>query len=195
MCVEQNWVSFVLPKWLTHCRSWNQLHKNIFHVLAFLLFIASMLLRLIRVHISHSNCTNYLVTDSGLGTFRTLYGLALCTTTTNHHRVVKKTDLKCCFKSNAAIQVKWLIKYQQANLPLPWNHLVHYSSGVIFSNGNIWKQQRRFALSTLKYFGFGKKSLEPVILDEFTHCAEKIKAYKGEHCTQKQFLTEEINNL
>uniref|UniRef100_A0A3B5LR47 Uncharacterized protein n=1 Tax=Xiphophorus couchianus TaxID=32473 RepID=A0A3B5LR47_9TELE len=52
------------------------------------------------------------------------------------------------------------------------------SSGVIFSNGNIWKQQRRFALSTLKYFGFGKKSLEPVILDEFTHCAEEIRAYK-----------------
>lgn len=67
---------------------------------------------------------------------------------------------------------------------LPPNHPLHYSSGVIFSNGNIWKQQRRFALSTLKYFGFGKKSLEPVILEEFTHCAQEIRAYKGKHYTE-----------
>uniref|UniRef100_A0A673ANH6 Cytochrome P450 2J2-like n=1 Tax=Sphaeramia orbicularis TaxID=375764 RepID=A0A673ANH6_9TELE len=46
--------------------------------------------------------------------------------------------------------------------------------GLVFSNGNTWKQQRRFALSTLKYFGFGKKSLEPVILEEFTYVAKEI---------------------
>ncbi|KAI9547603.1 hypothetical protein NQZ68_014869 [Dissostichus eleginoides] len=51
--------------------------------------------------------------------------------------------------------------------------------GIVFSNGNTWKQQRRFALSTLKYFGFGKKSLEPIILDEFSYCAKDIKSYNG----------------
>ncbi|GLD50271.1 cytochrome P450 2J6-like protein [Lates japonicus] len=47
---------------------------------------------------------------------------------------------------------------------LPLVDDVAHGQGVVFSNGNIWKQQRRFALSTLKYFGLGKKSLEPVIL-------------------------------
>uniref|UniRef100_A0A3B4Z470 Uncharacterized protein n=1 Tax=Stegastes partitus TaxID=144197 RepID=A0A3B4Z470_9TELE len=56
----------------------------------------------------------------------------------------------------------------QLPLPLEMTH----GRGMIFTNGHVWRQQRRFALSTLRYFGFGKKSLEPVILDEFTHCAE-----------------------
>uniref|UniRef100_A0A3B4X561 Cytochrome P450 2J6-like n=2 Tax=Seriola lalandi dorsalis TaxID=1841481 RepID=A0A3B4X561_SERLL len=51
--------------------------------------------------------------------------------------------------------------------------------GVVFSNGSIWKEQRRFALSTLRYFGLGKRSLEPVILDEFTHCANEFRGNKG----------------
>ncbi|XP_017262782.1 cytochrome P450 2J6 [Kryptolebias marmoratus] len=67
--------------------------------------------------------------------------------------------------------------------------------GVIFSNGNIWKQQRRFALSTLKYFGFGKKSLEPVILEEFTHCAEEIKRYKGKPFNPHLVINYAVSNI
>ena len=37
--------------------------------------------------------------------------------------------------------------------------------GVIFSNGNYWRQQRRFLSKNLKDFGFGKSSLE-TLLDE-----------------------------
>uniref|UniRef100_A0A673AJ53 Uncharacterized protein n=1 Tax=Sphaeramia orbicularis TaxID=375764 RepID=A0A673AJ53_9TELE len=51
---------------------------------------------------------------------------------------------------------------------------IFHGLGVILSNGHMWKQQRRFALSTLKYFGFGKKSLEPMILEEFTYVAKEI---------------------
>lgn len=57
-------------------------------------------------------------------------------------------------------------------------------SGVILTNGHSWKQQRRFALSTLRYFGFGKKSLEPVILNEFAYFAKEIRSFDGKQWTQ-----------
>ncbi|KAM4574935.1 cytochrome P450 2J6-like [Fundulus diaphanus] len=67
--------------------------------------------------------------------------------------------------------------------------------GVIMSNGNIWKQQRRFALSTLKYFGFGKKSLEPVILDEFTHCADELRSHKGKPVNPHLIINNAVSNI
>ncbi|XP_041912202.1 cytochrome P450 2J6-like [Alosa sapidissima] len=54
------------------------------------------------------------------------------------------------------------------------NHL-----GVVTSNGYLWRQQRKFALFTLKSFGVGKKSLESAILDEFTHLSRDIEELDG----------------
>ncbi|XP_042337574.1 cytochrome P450 2J6-like [Plectropomus leopardus] len=56
---------------------------------------------------------------------------------------------------------------------------MYHGLGLLLSSGNLWKQQRRFALSTLRNFGLGKKSAEQIILDEFTFCAEDFKRYKG----------------
>ncbi|XP_051802860.1 cytochrome P450 2J6-like isoform X9 [Acanthochromis polyacanthus] len=67
--------------------------------------------------------------------------------------------------------------------------------GVLFSNGHIWRQQRRFALSTLRYFGFGKKSLEPVILEEFTHCAEEFRSYKGKPFNPHLVVNNAVSNI
>ncbi len=39
-------------------------------------------------------------------------------------------------------------------------------SGLLFNDGEAWKSHRRFSLKTLKDFGFGKKSLESVLLEE-----------------------------
>uniref|UniRef100_A0A3Q1HK00 Uncharacterized protein n=1 Tax=Anabas testudineus TaxID=64144 RepID=A0A3Q1HK00_ANATE len=66
---------------------------------------------------------------------------------------------------------------------------------IIFNNGNIWKQQRRFALSTLKYFGLGKKSLESVIRDEFTHCAKVFSDYKGKPFNPHLTLNNAVSNV
>ena len=41
-----------------------------------------------------------------------------------------------------------------------------YLIGVVFSDGKRWNEQRRFALHTLRDFGFGKMALEDSIRDE-----------------------------
>ncbi|KAG5275643.1 hypothetical protein AALO_G00122960 [Alosa alosa] len=51
--------------------------------------------------------------------------------------------------------------------------------GVVTSNGYLWRQQRKFVLFTLKYFGVGKKSLESAILDEFIHLSRDIEELDG----------------
>lgn len=78
---------------------------------------------------------------------------------------------------------------------LPSQRDVVHELGVIFSNGNIWKQQRRFALSTLRYFGFGKKSLEPIILEEFTHCAKDFNSYKGKPFNPHLIINNVVSNI
>ena len=45
--------------------------------------------------------------------------------------------------------------------------------GIISSDGQLWQEQRRFALKHLKDFGFGKAGLEGVIQEE----AEEITKY------------------
>ncbi|KAM9385826.1 cytochrome P450 2J6-like [Pholidichthys leucotaenia] len=72
---------------------------------------------------------------------------------------------------------------------------VTHGRGVISSSGHNWKQQRRFALSTLRYFGFGKKSLEPVILDEFAHLAKEFQSYEGKPFNPHTSLNNAVSNI
>ena len=42
------------------------------------------------------------------------------------------------------------------------------TGGIVFSTGEHWKEQRRFAMRTLKEFGVGKTATQTIINDEIT---------------------------
>ena len=50
---------------------------------------------------------------------------------------------------------------------------------LIFNDGEGWKSQRRFALKTLKDFGFGKKGLEGVLVEEADRMGDYFREQDG----------------
>ena len=55
--------------------------------------------------------------------------------------------------------------------------------GILTADGDVWQSRRRFALKTLRDFGFGRKGSEGIILQEAT----MLMDYMKENCLGKKF--------
>ncbi|XP_066548419.1 cytochrome P450 2J4 isoform X3 [Amia ocellicauda] len=77
----------------------------------------------------------------------------------------------------------------------PINKRLCKGLGLISSNGHTWRQQRRFALSTLKYFGVGKKTLETSILEESRFLYEAITNEQGKPFEPHNILHNAVANI
>jgi len=62
------------------------------------------------------------------------------------------------------------------------------------SQGPLWSEQRRFALRHLRDFGFGKTSMEGLIMSEVNELVNWIKQKRGEPVTLHRRFTLAIVN-
>ncbi|XP_029028179.1 cytochrome P450 2G1-like isoform X1 [Betta splendens] len=67
--------------------------------------------------------------------------------------------------------------------------------GLIISNGERWRQLRRFTLTTLRDFGMGRKGMEEWIQEESKHVRDHIETFKAKSFDPTFLLSCTISNV
>ncbi|XP_017344207.1 cytochrome P450 2K1 isoform X3 [Ictalurus punctatus] len=67
--------------------------------------------------------------------------------------------------------------------------------GILFSNGENWREMRRFSLTTLRDFGMGKKISEEIIIEETHYLREVIEEFQGNPFDTSQPLNYATSNV
>ncbi|KAL2080018.1 hypothetical protein ACEWY4_023811 [Coilia grayii] len=78
---------------------------------------------------------------------------------------------------------------------IPIFHDFNKGHGILFSNGETWKQMRRFALSTLRDFGMGRKVIEEKIQEETQYLVEVFQQLSGAAFDTAQPVNYAVSNI
>ncbi|CAM4334780.1 unnamed protein product [Leuciscus chuanchicus] len=77
----------------------------------------------------------------------------------------------------------------------PILHDFNQGYGILFSNGENWREMRRFALSNLRDFGMGKKRSEENIIEETQYLKKEIEKFEGKTFDTTQPVNLSVSNI
>ncbi|CAB1350115.1 unnamed protein product [Coregonus sp. 'balchen'] len=72
---------------------------------------------------------------------------------------------------------------------------INQGHGVLFANGDSWREMRRFALTNLRDFGMGKKGAEEKIIEEIPYLIELFEKHKGKAFDTTQPVNYAASNI
>ncbi|XP_069599974.1 cytochrome P450 2U1 [Ranitomeya imitator] len=79
---------------------------------------------------------------------------------------------------------------------VPLVTIITKRKGIVFAKyGPIWRQQRRFSHSTLRHFGLGKLSLEPIIIEEFKYVKTEMSKFGNKGFSPFQIINNAVSNV
>ncbi|KAG2461424.1 cytochrome P450 2J2-like [Polypterus senegalus] len=79
--------------------------------------------------------------------------------------------------------------------PAIYDRIYYKQTGVALSNGYTWKEHKRFALTTLRNFGVGKKSLESIIMEEAKFFVEAFEEERGQPFNPHFTINNAVSNI
>ncbi|XP_065336675.1 methyl farnesoate epoxidase-like, partial [Cloeon dipterum] len=72
------------------------------------------------------------------------------------------------------------------NMLTPRHEIINKISGVFFSEGERWRNQRRFTLRHLRDFGFGRRTMDQYIQEEFNVLVAEVEKLAMENPGQQE---------
>ncbi|CAL8288559.1 unnamed protein product [Boreogadus saida] len=77
----------------------------------------------------------------------------------------------------------------------PLMHTISKEHGILFANGESWKEMRRFTRTTLREFGMGKSMSEDKIIEECEKLMEVFEQHKGKAFDTQKSMNYAVSNI
>ncbi|XP_067412853.1 cytochrome P450 2C15-like isoform X3 [Emydura macquarii macquarii] len=103
--------------------------------------------------------------------------------------------LQWCYAAPRCCTTPWWSIARNSAAELPSLCSRGSPTGLINSNGERWRQLRRFTLTTLRNLGMGKRTLEQRVQEEAQHLAQAVAAKEGREFDPLPDLTQAVANV